>query len=79
VSGESDDSPKSSRKRGLVTPPPPDAPATVDVPRMEPPPASLEAMVNSAKRGNERRESSPWLFIAVLIVAAAALTSYVMR
>ena len=60
-------------------PPPPatrdDSPESFDVPRMEPPPASLEAMVRS-KPGSPlpSERSGPWLWIAglALLIAAAA-------
>jgi hypothetical protein len=81
-SGSDDDAP--APRRGAVWPPPSlapdDAPAAIEVPRMEPPPASLEAMVQ-----NGRRESasggggSSWWLWALLVTAAVAVTGYVMR
>ena len=44
---------------------------------MEPPPASLEAMVQSGRAGDEATVPA-WLWIALLVVAAA-VTAYVMR
>ena len=83
VSGSSDD--ERSRGRGAVRPPPSsvpaDAPDLVDVPRMEPPPPSLEAMVQSRPRSSRGRESasSSWLLWLLLVVVAAAVTAYVTR
>lgn len=78
VSGPPDD--PSARRRGAVPPPPslgPDEPPAPVVPRMEPPPASLEAMVHSGRAGDEASVPA-WLWI-VLLVVAAAVTAYVMR
>jgi MYXO-CTERM domain-containing protein len=80
--GSDDDAP--APRRGAVRPPPSlapdDAPATIDVPRMEPPPPSLEAMVQSAQRSNATGGSgSSWWLWALLVVAAVAVTGYVMR
>ncbi len=82
MSGSSDDVPE--RRRGAVRPPPSlvpdDAPASIDVPRMEPPPPSLEAMVQSVDRQPKRPETAaswlPWLLVALV---TAAVTAYVMR
>jgi hypothetical protein len=79
-SGSHDDTPAPGR--GAVRPPasltPGDAPA-IEVPRMDPPPASLEAMVQSAQRAPSRETGSSWWLWVALIVAAAAITGYVMR
>jgi hypothetical protein len=45
---------------------------------MEPPPASLEAMVQSAQRVPSPEGSSWWLWVG-LAVAAVMITGYVMR
>jgi hypothetical protein len=66
-------------------PPPPslapdDAPDTLGVPRLEPPPPSLEAMVQSGVRRPEpKSSSSAWLLWLALVVVAAGVTAYVMR
>ncbi|MEI9949600.1 MAG: hypothetical protein WDO74_11625 [Pseudomonadota bacterium] len=64
--------------RPYLPPPPDDSPESVDVPRMEPPPASLEAMVRS-RRGSplsvERGQS--WLWMVLLILAIAVIAYYV--
>jgi len=83
VSGSSNDVP--GRSRGAVRPPPSsvpaDAPDLVDVPRMEPPPPSLEAMVQSRPRSSRRREAacSSWLPWLLFVVVAAAVTAYITR
>jgi hypothetical protein len=83
VAGSSDDSP--ARGRGAVRPPPSlvpdDGPASIEVPRMEPPPPSLEAMVASRPRSSrrEREAGSSWWLWLVLVVVAAAVTAYVTR
>lgn len=70
------------RARGAVRPPPSlasdDAPESVDVPRMEPPPPSLEAMVQSGQR-TAAESGSSWLLWVALVVVAALVTGYVMR
>jgi hypothetical protein len=67
-------------------PPPPetrdDSPESVDVPRMEPPPASLEAMVRSgpgSAAGRERERDSTWLWVSMLLAVGAVITVYVLR
>lgn len=79
-SGSDDDAPPPSR--GAVPPPaslaPGDAPA-IQVPRMDPPPPSLEAMVQSARRSPTPEAGSSWWLWVALVVAAAAITGYVMR
>jgi hypothetical protein len=81
VSGESDDAPRP--KRGAVRPPPSlapdDAPPSVDVPRMDPPPPSLEAMVQSNRREAESEAGPAWWLWVLLVLAGAAVTAYVMR
>jgi hypothetical protein len=75
VPGDSDEV---SVRRGVVRPPPSDAPESVDVPRMEPPPPSLEAMVQRA-RGAGPEPSRSWLMWLALLVVAAGLVAYVTR
>ncbi len=65
-------------------PPPPvtrdDSPNSVDVPRMEPPPPSLEAMVRSGpgpSAGSAR--DSTWLWISMLLAIGVVVTVYVLR
>jgi hypothetical protein len=81
VSGSHDDAP--ARRRGAVPPPPSlapdDAPDSIRVPRMEPPPPSLEAMVQSGQRGDSEPPATPWWVWALLLAAAVAVTGYVMR
>ena len=61
-------------------PPPPDgSPESVDVPRMEPPPASLEAMVRSrpgAPLPPERQSSRIWVALIVIAIAIGAVAYY---
>ncbi len=81
MSGSRDDGPV---RRGAVRPPPSltpdDAPESVDVPRMEPPPASLEAMVHSARRpAASAKSGSSWLLWVLLVVVTAVISGYVMR
>ncbi|MES1183105.1 MAG: hypothetical protein ABUL60_04785 [Myxococcales bacterium] len=75
------------RARGAVRPPPSltpgDAPEAVEVPRMSPPPPSLEAMVErGARRPKPKRPepavSSPWVWVVVALITAA-LTAYFIR
>ncbi len=61
-----------------LPPPPDDSPESVDVPRMEPPPASLEAMVRSrpgSPLAPERQSS--WVWIGLIAIAIAAIAYYV--
>jgi len=48
---------------------------------MEPPPPSLEAMVQSRPRSSRRREAagSSWLPWLLFVVVAAAVTAYITR
>ena len=73
---EPDDKPRGSRH---YLPPPPDGSAeSVDVPRMEPPPASLEAMVRSrpgAPLPPERQP--PWLWVTLIVIVIGAIAYYV--
>jgi hypothetical protein len=46
---------------------------------MEPPPPSLEAMIQSRSRESEPAGRASWLLWLALIVLAAAVTGYVMR
>ena len=74
-----------ARSGGVLPPPslaPGDAPESIDVPRMEPPPPSLEAMVEVRGRAKQTRPSPPatawWVWLLVALVTAA-VTAYVMR
>jgi hypothetical protein len=58
---------------------PDDAPDTLDVPRLEPPPPSLEAMVQSGARVQRPESSSSWLLWVAVVLVAAGVTAYVMR
>jgi hypothetical protein len=84
VPGSNDDVPARG-PRGAVPPPrsmePEDAPNPVDVPRMEPPPPSLEAMMHSRPRSSRRKEetSGSWLLWILLVLVAAGITAYVTR
>ena len=51
------------------------------MPRMEPPPSSLEAMVQRRSRApsSPASASSSWLVWVALVVVAAAITGYVLR
>lgn len=82
MSDSIDGLPVPPRKRGAVPPPPhsaDDAPAPVDVPRMEPPPPSLEAMIKSTRSAPAAERSMRWLLVLVMVAMAVAATSYVMR
>jgi hypothetical protein len=70
------DKPKASRH---YLPPPPDGSAeSVDVPRMEPPPASLEAMVRSRPGSPLAPEKQlSWIWIALILIAIGAIAYYV--
>lgn len=83
VSGSGSDEDAPVPRRGAVRPPPSlapdDVPDSVHVPRMEPPPPSLEAMVQSNGRsGGPEHNQSWWLWLA-LVVAAVIVTGLVMR
>jgi len=79
---ESPSDPPAARLKSPNLPPPPDArddqPESVDVPKLEPPPSSLGAMVQSrgAPRPADTRETNPWLILALLLVAGLAATIY---
>jgi hypothetical protein len=65
-------------------PPPPetrdDSPESVDVPRMEPPPASLEAMVRSGPGSSAASErDSTWLWVSMVLAVGVGITVYVLR
>ncbi|HVY31718.1 MAG TPA: hypothetical protein VHB79_34520 [Polyangiaceae bacterium] len=81
MSAPDDDVP--APRRGAVPPPPSltpdDAPDTLEVPRLEPPPPSLEAMVHSVARRPEPKSSNSWLLWLALVVVAVGVTAYVMR
>ena len=69
------DKPRGSR--GYLPPPPDDAPESVHVPRIEPPPASLEAMVRSKPGAELVPERGPtWVWTVLLIVAIGAIAYY---
>ncbi|HTA93850.1 MAG TPA: hypothetical protein VK745_29940 [Polyangiaceae bacterium] len=62
-------------------PPPPetrdDSPESVDVPRMEPPPASLEAMVKSGpSSGASSERDTIWSWLWVALAVGVAVTIY---
>lgn len=78
VSGSSDDG--QHRGRGVVRPPPTSSDASeVEVPRLEPPPPSLEAMVQSTPLKPPAPERPTWPVLVVLVLLAAVLTVYVSR
>lgn len=68
-------------RRGAVPPPPSSDEGldSVHMPRMEPPPPSLEAMIQSRARVEEPTGGPSWWLWLVLIVVAAVVTGYVMR
>ena len=83
--GENDDVPP--RTRGAVRPPPSltpgDAPDSVEVPRMSPPPPSLGALVEHRVRRPQKlrpepKASSLWIWVVVALVTAA-FTAYLTR
>jgi hypothetical protein len=64
-------------------PPPPetqdDSPESVDVPRMEPPPASLEAMVRSSPGSlAEANRMSTWAWVTLVVASGAVVTLYLL-
>jgi len=73
----------SSKQKAGVLPPPPgagDAPGTVSVPPLEPPPRSLEAMVQSRIRPKPRAaEKNPWLLLFALFLLGMLVTMYFQR
>lgn len=75
--GDRDD--ENAPRRGAVRPPPSDAPSRVEVPRMEPPPPSLEAMVQSNRQDARPDARGSWLLWLALFVVAVAVTAYVAR
>lgn len=79
MSESGDDEP--AARRGAVPPPPSsdEGLPSVHMPRMEPPPPSLEAMIQSRSRPSEPAASSSWLLWVALIVLAAVVTGYVTR
>jgi len=79
VSGSTDDG--SGHARRVVRPPPSSGDSSeVEVPRLEPPPPSLEAMVQSApRRAPAEKERSSWPLVLVLVLLAAVITAYVSR
>ena len=79
------DPPKFRQGSQPYLPPPPetqdDSPNSVDVPRMEPPPASLEAMVRNGMGSPARRPERDftWVWVSMLLVLIVAITVYVLR
>lgn len=78
---ETTSDPPGRRERPPNLPPPPapeDPPSPVSVPRMEPPPSSLGAMVQNRTQpvARDSREVSPWLILLLLVVAGVAATIY---
>jgi hypothetical protein len=78
------DPPKPRRGSEPYLPPPPatrdDQPDSVDVPRMEPPPPSLEAMVRngpSSTAGSER--DATWIWVAMVLAIGVLVTIYVLH
>ena len=76
------DLPSKPRGSKPYLPPPPesvdDSPEAVHFPRMDPPPASLEAMVRSKPGATMPRErASNWGWIALLVLVIGAATYYV--
>jgi hypothetical protein len=71
------------RKRGSNPnlPPPPatrdDSPASVNVPQMEPPPSSLQAMVTRS-RSPEGSRSDTWIVVA-LVLLVLGVVAYLLR
>jgi len=70
--------PQKPRGSRPYLPPPPDdgSPESVEVPRMEPPPASLEAMVRSRPGAPLPARSSSWGWIALIVIVVAAVAYY---
>ena len=84
LKGSVADPPDYRRGSQPYLPPPPetrdDSPESVDVPRMEPPPASLEAMVRSGPRSAAGRDrDSTWLWVSMLLAVGVVITVYVLR
>lgn len=77
MSAAGDDEP--APRRGVVPPPPDGSPDSVRLPRMEPPPPSLEAMVQSRAGAGDSRSSWSWLLWVALLLAAVLVTGYVVR
>lgn len=76
--GDNDDGERAPR-RGAVPPPPDESTDSVRLPRMDPPPSSLEAMVKSRSRAREPKAEASWWPWVVLVLMAAAITGYVMK
>lgn len=67
-----------------MRPPPSEAPEdvpSIHLPRMEPPPPSLEAMVTStrSKVGRPEPAGASWWVWAVVALLTAAVSAYVLR
>ena len=76
--GDEDDG-EPVRRRGAVPPPPDETTDSVHLPRMEPPPASLGAMVQNRRNAPKPEAGPGWWVWVVVVVAAALITGYVMR
>ena len=79
MTGPIDETP--DRRRGAVLPPPSFAPEDAHspvVPRMEPPPSSLEAMVPRSAQGRDEPMPS-WLGWLLFGRVAVAIIGYVLR
>ena len=77
------DHPNQRRGSQPYLPPPPetrdDSPESVDVPRMDPPPASLEAMVRSRPGSAVRSDrDSTWLWLSLILAIGVVITVYVL-
>ncbi len=76
------DPPNTPRASHPYLPPPPetfeDSPSSVHFPRMEPPPASLEALVRS-KPGSPlpRERDARWRWVVALAIVISAVAYYV--
>ncbi len=68
-----------ARKAALPPPPDDDQSPSVTVPPLEPPPASLEALVRSRRVRTAPRERSPWLLLVALFVLGMVVTMYFRR
>ena len=77
MSEPSDKSDKPGGSRHYLPPPPDESAESVDVPRMEPPPPSLEAMVHSRPGAPLSPERQPsWVWIALIMIVIGAIAYY---
>lgn len=77
MSEPSDNSDKPRGSRHYLPPPPDDSAESVDVPRMEPPPPSLEAMVHSRPGAPLPAERGPsWVWIALTTIVIGVIAYY---